>query len=359
MIPFSALNRDAALNDRIKAACSRVIDSGWFIMGPELERFEKSFADYCKRRYAIGVGNATDAITITLNALGVGRGDEVITAVNTAIPTIAAIVNSGATPRLVDVNDFYLMNPENIEAAITPRTRAIIPVHLYGQSCDMHTIETIAQENNLKVLEDCAQAHGAEFLGKRVPILGTGCFSFYPSKNLGCYGDGGAIVTDDEDLAKKVKLLRNYGQSDRYHAKIHGQNSRLDEMQAAILSERLALLESFNKLRRDNAEVYNCLLENLVVTPKENPENKHVYHLYVVRSDKRDALAEHLKQKQIGTAIHYPIPIHLQEAYSDLGYKPGDFPNAEKFAGEILSLPMFPGLKLNEIHHVAEAIREF
>lgn len=359
MIPFVDLSRDKKLNEEIKRACSRVIDNGWFILGPELEKFEGEFAKYCGKNNCIGVGNGTDAITIALRAYDIGKGDEVITVPNTAIPTVAAIINSGAKPVLVDVGDDFLMNPSLIEKAITPKTKAIIPVHLYGQACDMDKILKIAGKNNLKAIEDCAQAHGAEYYGKKVPIGEIGCFSFYPSKNLGCYGDGGAIVTDAKEIEEKTKQLRNYGQVDRYHARIHGQNSRLDEIQSAILQTRLEHLDEFNQSRRKNAIRYDSLLENLVETPIERNGNYHVYHLYVIKTGKRDELANCLKEKGIGTAIHYPIAIHLQEAYKSLGYKEGDFPRAEKYSKEILSLPMFPDLKIEEIKEVCDAIKSF
>ena len=358
-IPFVALNRDKDLNDKIKNACSIVIDRGNFIFGQELEQFEKNFAEYCNSKYAVGVANGTDAITLALKAHGIGQGDEVITAANTAIPTVAAIVNSGAKPVLADVNENYLIDPPKIEERVTDKTKAIVPVHLYGRACDMNKILQIAGKYNLKIIEDCAQAHGAIHSGKKVPVGETGCFSFYPSKNLGCYGDGGMVVTNNKEINDKLRLLRNYGQSDRYHAKISGQNSRLDEIQAAVLNTRLKYLENFTVARRDNAKTYNSLLENLVITPElQDEENRNVFHLYVIRTENRDNLVNYLKEKGIGTAIHYPIPIHLQEAYSHLG-KHGDFPNAEKFSKEIISLPMFPELTRQEICEVAQAIKSW
>ncbi|MDP1695378.1 MAG: DegT/DnrJ/EryC1/StrS family aminotransferase, partial [archaeon] len=315
MIPFVNLTRNESLNLEIKEACLNVLNKGLFIFGPELEKFEKRFASFCEKEYTVGVANGTDAITLALKAYDIQQGDEVITASNTAIPTVAAIVNAGAKPVLIDIDKNYLIEPSNLEKRITGKSKAIVPVHLYGRVCRMDEILKIARQHNLHVIEDCAQAHGATYQGGIVPIGETGCFSFYPSKNLGCYGDGGAIVTSSPEIAEKIKLLRNYGQSDRYHAKIHGQNSRLDEMQAAILNVRLNHLNEFNKLRRMHATAYGSLLNDAVITPEiENRENSNIFHLYVIRTEKRDELAAHLKEKGIGTAIHYPIPIHLQEA---------------------------------------------
>ncbi|MFH1711522.1 MAG: DegT/DnrJ/EryC1/StrS family aminotransferase [Nanoarchaeota archaeon] len=360
MIPFVDLKQQHELMlEEISEAFKRVCyENSFFILGKELEAFEGEFADYCEKKFGIGVNSGTDALELALRALDIGVGDEVITSANTAIPTVMAIISVGAMPVLVDVGVDYLIDAKLIEKSLTERTRAIIPVHLYGQACDMEFILDLARKNNIEVIEDCCQAHGAEYKGKRVPIGGLGCFSFYPTKNLGALGDGGMIVTNREILNEKLKLLRNYGQSDKYHAKTAGRNSRLDELQAAILRAKLKHLDEWNNVRRNNASIYTALLSGLVETPKE-VSSKHVYHLYVIRTEKRDELAENLKSKGIGTMIHYPIPIHMQEAFNYLGYKKGDFPNSEKFAEEILSLPMFPGLKENQIVEIAEKIKEF
>lgn len=360
MIPFVDLKQHHhLLKEEILNSFNRVCyENSMFVLGKELEEFEREFADYCGKKYGVGVNSGTDALELALRALNIGEGDEVITSANTAIPTVMAIISTGARPVLVDVGEDYLMDAKLIEKAVTERTRAIIPVHLYGQACDMGVILDLARRNNLEVVEDCCQAHGAEYNGKRVPIGDLGCFSFYPTKNLGALGDGGMIITNSETINSKLKLLRNYGQSDRYHAKTTGRNTRLDELQAAILRAKLKHLDNFNELRRKNASVYTALLSGIVKTPRE-VSSKHVYHLYVIRSEKRNELIEHLKALGIGTVIHYPIPIHLQEAFYYLGYKKGDFPNSERFAEEIVSLPMFPELKENQIIEVAEAIKDF
>jgi len=360
MIPFVDLKQQhEMMREEILESFNRVCyENSSFILGKELEAFEREFADYCGKKFGVGVNSGTDALELALRALNVGEESEVITSANTSIPTVMAIISVGAKPVLVDVGEDYLMDVNLIEKAITEKTRAIIPVHLYGQACDMEPILDLAKKNNIEVIEDCCQAHGAEYKGKKVPIGDLGCFSFYPTKNLGALGDAGIIVTNSEAVNEKLKLLRNYGQSDRYHAKIIGRNTRLDEMQAAILRAKLKHLEEFNNLRRSNALTYTSLLGGIVKTPREI-SSKHVYHLYVIRTEKRDELAEYLKSKGIGTMIHYPIPIHMQKAFCYLGYNKGDFPNSEKFAEEILSLPMFPGLKESQIAEVSKAIKEF
>jgi len=296
---------------------------------------------------------------LSLRALDIAKGDQVIVPANTAIPTIMAIQSVGATPVLVDVKNDYLIDVSQIEKKISPHTKAIMPVHLYGNACDMDPIIRLAKKYNIAIIEDCCQAHGAEYKGKKVPIQDLGCFSFYPSKNLGALGDGGMIVTDSEAIKNKLVLLRNYGQENRYHAKIFGINSRLDELQAAFLRAKLPYLTSFNKKRKEHAQLYSKLLKNIVVIPQEYPYKNHVYHLYVIRTEKRDQLMNYLKEKNIQTQIHYPIPIHLQEAFKNLNYAKGDFPNSEKFAQEIISLPMYPELTSNEIMTVCKEINNF
>ncbi len=360
MIPFGNLKKHYSLiKSNIDKAISDVLQGGWFILGETLKSFEKEFAEYCGKKYGVGVGNGTDALLLALKAYGIKQGDEVISVPNTAIPTISAIVSSGAKPVFVDVGEDYLIDVNKIEAAITEKTKAIMPVHLYGQVCDMEPILKIAEKYNLHVIEDCAQSHGAEYKEKKSPIGETGCFSFYPSKNLGAFGDAGMIVTDNEDLAKKLRMLRDYGKSERNSAKLHGYNSRLDDIQAAILSVKLKYLDMWNNERRKIAFIYDILLKNNFKIPIENKNNKHVYHLYVIKTDKRDELQNFLKNKGIGSVIHYPIPIHLQPAYEYLGYKEGDFPKAEQYASEILSLPIFPELENEEIQEVVKVIKEF
>jgi dTDP-4-amino-4,6-dideoxygalactose transaminase len=359
-IPFGDLKRQhELLRSELEQAFSKNLASGWFILGKELEKFEEDFAGYCGRKYGIGVGNATDAIFLTLKAQGIREGDEVITVANTAIPTCSAIVASGAKLVLVDTKKDYLMDTSKIGRAITPETKAIIPVHLYGQTCNMETTLKIAEAHHLRIIEDCAQAHGAKQLGQRTPIKGTGCFSFYPSKNLGAMGDGGIIVTDDKELAEKLRLIRNYGQPQTYVSTEPGYNSRLDELQAAILGIKLKHLEVWNARRREIAHIYNSLLEGLVETPKENTGNSHVYHLYVIKTQKRDDLKDYLRTRGIDTKVHYPVPIHLQPGFASLGYKPGDFPNSEKYSQEILSLPMFPELRDEEVVRICEEVKNW
>lgn len=359
MINFIDLKKQyLSIRKEIDESIKRVLESGYFVLGKELESFEKNFASYCNKEYGIGVGNGTDAIFLSLKAIGIREEDEVITTPNTAIPTVAAIVACGAIPRFVDIKEDYLIDVEKIEKAITKKTKAIIPVHLYGNSCNIDKILEIAEKHDIFVIEDCCQSHGAEYKGKKVPIGKIGCFSFYPSKNLGCYGDGGMIVTSEKEIAEKLKLLRNYGQEDRYHASINGYNSRLDELQAGILNAKLKHLNEWNERRREIAKMYNNGLKNSVKIPIENEYGKHVYHLYVIRSKNRDLLIEHLKKKGIISLIHYPIPLHLQKAYSYLGYKEGNFPVAETISKEIVSLPCYPELTNEEVEEVIRGVGE-
>ena len=363
MIPFAELRSQyASIKGEIDEAIQKVLEKGWYVLGENVERFEREFADYCGAKYAIGVGSGTEALHLALLACGVQPGDEVITVPNTAVPTASAISFAGAIPVFVDIDPVsYNMDPGQIEQRITPKTRVILPVHLYGQAADMDPILEIARRHNLKVVEDAAQAHGTEYRGKRIGTLGdAGCFSFFPSKNLGAYGDAGAIVTNDEHLARTSLLLRNYGQKVRYFHSIKGFNSRLDELQAAILRVKLRYLDSWNEARRQRAAAYDRLLANSgVVIPTEMAYGRHVYHLYAIRAQKRDALQRFLESRGIGTIIHYPVPIHLQEAYQDLGWAQGAFPAAERHAREVLSLPMYPELPGESIERIAEAIHDF
>lgn len=351
-----------SIKKEIDKAINNVLESGYFILGENVKIFEKEFADYCNTKYAIGVASGTDALHIALLALGIGNGDEVITTSLSAIATALTISFTGAKPVFVDIDpETYNIDANKIEEKITNKTRAIIPVHLYGQPAEMEKIKKIADAHGLFVIEDVAQAHGAEFKGKRVGSIGNvGCFSFYPTKNLGAYGDGGMIVTNDEKIAEKVRLLRDYGQKIRYHHLIKGFNSRLDEIQAAILRVKLKKLDEWNNIRRKNAKQYNELLkESGVILPVEKPYAKHIYHQYVIRTNQRDKLQEWLRSKGILTDVHYPIPIHLQNAYKELGYKRGDLPVTEKYVDEILSLPMYPELKREDIKKIADMITIF
>ncbi len=363
MIPFFDLTKQyESIRTEMDEAVARVLKSGWFILGSEVAAFEKEFAAYVGAPHAIGVGSGTEALHLALLALGIGAGDEVITVPNTAVATVAAIELTGARAVLCDVRaDSMLLDVEKLERAITPRTRAIIPVHLFGQSADLDPILELARapSANIFVLEDCAQAHGATYRGKRVGTYGDiAAFSFYPTKNLAAYGDGGAIVTSNPALAERTRLLRQYGWRERYASDIKGMNSRLDEMQAAILRAKLRHLDAWNAARRERAALYTELLRS-VTPPREMAYGQSVYHLYVIQSAHRDELAAYLKTRGIDTAIHYPYAIHEQAAYANLGYRKGDLPVAERLVREILSLPLYPELPLDDVRAAANAINEF
>ena len=350
-IPFwNPLPEYEEIATQIHTAIARVLSSGTLILGPEVAAFEKAFAKFVGCRFGIGVGNGTDAIILALKALGVGRGDEVITAANTAIPTVAAICQTGATPKLVDVTpDTLLMNPAKLSYAITKRTRCIIPVHLYGRNCDMDAIMRIGRAKKIFVLEDFAQAAGvANVRGD------AAAFSFYPTKIIGAYGDGGMITTNNATLAKRTRMLRMYGTEGSYIAKIPGGiNSRLDELHAAMLSVKLKYIKKWIKERRRLANRYSEAFH------LSGGRNSHVYHLFVVRHNKRDAIVKHLKKRGISAAIHYPVPIHLMPAFKNLGYNKGDFPVAEEAARTVFSLPLYPGLTENAQQRVIIALRAF
>jgi len=359
MIPVVDLRAEyTAVKGEIDAAVQRVLESGWYILGEEVAAFESEFAAWCGVAGAVGVGNGTDALHIALRACGVGAGDEVITVAHTAVATAAAIALTGATPVFVDIDPAtYTLDPAQLAAAITPRTKAVIPVHLYGHPADLGRILSIARAAGLRVIEDCAQAHGAEWQGQKVGSYGDlACFSFYPTKNLGALGDGGAVVGSDPALLDRVRLLREYGwpPHNRYVSEIEGMNSRLDEMQAAILRVKLAHLDGWNEHRRDLAGVYAAGLPDSVVKPVERAGCRHVYHLYVVRSADRDSLREKLRAAGVATGIHYPIPVHQQAAYAHLA--PVSLPVTEQAAGGILSLPMHSTLTVEQIERVCEAV---
>ncbi len=350
------------LSQEINEKVFYVIKRGDFILGEEVKLFEEDFAKYCQTKYALGMSSGTDALKLSLLAGGVKEGDEVITAANTFVATVDAISQTGAKPVLIDINpDNYNLDLNQLEKAVTKKTKAIIPVHLYGQPVDMDKVKEIAQANNLLVVEDACQAHGAEYKGKRTGSLGDiATFSFYPGKNLGAFGDGGAITTNNEEFAEKIRMLRHYGQKKKYFHEIKGFNNRLDTIQAAVLRVKLKHLDEWNKARGNWAQKYTELLkETSLITPKIESWADHVFHLYVVRSQKRDELINFLKEKEIGAGIHYPVPIHFQEAYKDLGHKKGDFPMTEKAANEIISLPMFPELTEEKINYIVKAIKEF
>lgn len=362
-VPFVDLKAQyAALKPEIDGAIQAVVDRCDFILGQAVSEFESEFARFCEVRYAIGVGNGTDALRLGLLAAGIGPGDEVITAANTFIATTEAISQTGATFRLVDVDErTYNLNPALLEEAITPRTKAILPVHLYGQPADMDPILDVARRHHLLVMEDACQAHGARYKGRRAGSMGhLAAFSFYPAKNLGAYGDAGAIVTDDGALARKLDLLRNHGQKSKYEHVMEGYCSRLDTLQAAVLRVKLRHLDEWNARRRQVAAWYNERLADLpVVRPHVMPGAEHVYHLYVIRTERRDALRDFLASRGIGTGMHYPIPLPLTEAYGGMGFRRGQFPVTERLAGEILSLPMFAEMTEAQVDEVAGAIRDF
>lgn len=363
-VKFGDLAReyDRLVGAEIECAIIGVLKKGWFVLGPELEAFEQAFAGYLNIEHCVGVASGTEALALGLLACGVGPGDEVVTVAHTAVPTVSAISMIGAQPLFVDIQlDTGLMDVGQLETVITPRTRAIIPVHLYGQCVDMDPLLRIAAEHDIPVIEDAAQAHGAKYKGRLAGTMGAvGCFSFYPSKNLGCYGDGGAITTTDEALFEQLVMLRNYGQTTRYYHEIVGMNSRLDEIQATILRVKLHYLDEWNARRREIGRMYHEALSLLPLTlPTERPANEHVYHLYVIQTARRDALQAFLADRGIQSLIHYPVPVHLQEAYHYLGYEPGSLPVTEQFAQEILSLPMHPHMEDLEVGAVIGVIREF
>jgi len=362
-IPFVDLKAQyQEIGAEVEPVVREVMASGRFVLGPEVERFEREFAAFCGARSAVGVASGTDALRLALEALGVGPGDEVIVPVHTFIATALAVSFTGARPVFVDIDPrTYNLSAELAGKAITPRTRAVIPVHLYGQPADMDPLGEIARRHGLFVIEDACQAHGAEYRERRVGALAdAGCFSFYPSKNLGAYGDGGMIATNNLALAQRLFLLRDMGRESKYAHAIRGYNSRLDNIQAAILLVKLRRLERWNEARREWARRYNQLLSDTPCTcPYEAPYVRHVYHLYVIRVEKRNQLVDYLRDRGIATGIHYPIPLHQQKAYADLGYSLGDFPVAEKLSGEILSLPMYPELGEERVGEVVSAIRSF
>lgn len=361
-VPFLDLQAQyQTIRAEIAIALQKVLDDAAFAGGPYVAQFEKEFALCCRCQHAIGVSNGTAALWLALRGLGVGPGDEVITVPNTFIATAEAISLCGAKPVFVDIDEnTYTMNPALLEAAITSRTTTIIPVHLYGQMANMDAIMAIAKAHGLFVIEDACQAHGATYQGRPAGSIGeAGCFSFYPGKNLGAYGEAGAVVTNDAELAAKIKLLRDHGQPQKYHHNLIGWNGRMDGLQGAILSVKLKFLTSWNEARRSHAQLYRALLAGLenVILPREAIDAKHVYHIFAIRVQNRDRVLKALAEKGIQCGVHYPIPLHLQEAYHFLGLRPGSFPIAEKCAAELLSLPMFPELAKPQIEHVAGEIR--
>lgn len=362
MIPFLDLKTQyLSIRSEINEAVLKVLESTQYALGSEVFAFEEEFAQYQSAEHGIAVNTGTSALHLALLAAGIGPGDEVITVPFTFIATVAAIVYTGATPVFVDIDPAsYTMDVTQIKAAITERTKAIMPVHLYGQPADMDPIVEIAQRHGLVVIEDAAQAHRTEYKGRRVGSIGDmGCFSFYPGKNLGAYGEGGMTVTNNPEYARTMRMLRDWGQEKRYHHLLKGYNYRMDGVQGAILRVKLRYLDQWTEARRSHAALYDKLLANSgVKTPTVMPYSYHVYHVYAVRSPQREALQQKLQNREIQTGIHYPIPVHLQPAYADLGYKPGDFPHSESAANQVLSLPMCAELSEEQVKQVCAAVCE-
>ncbi len=362
-VPFvSFLPMQQELDKELKAAFERVFSRAWYIGGAEDVSFEKAFAHYCVAKYCIGVGNGLDALMLILKSLDIGKNDEVIVPSNTYIATALAVTYVGATPVFVEPDiRTYNINPSLIEDALTKKTKAILPVHLYGQACRMDLILEISRKYGLKVIEDCAQAHGATYKGQKVGTFGDAAgFSFYPGKNLGALGDAGAVVTSDKKIADRVRALGNYGSDYKYHHIYKGSNSRLDELQAAFLSVKLSTLDRMNAERRRIAQMYTERINNpKIIKPFVNSETEPVWHIYAIRCKERDKLEEYLNVKGVSTNRHYPIPIHLQECYTDLGKKKGDFPVAEEISETELSIPIYYGMQENEVQYVIDLLNDF
>lgn len=338
-----------------------VLRSGWYVLGNELEQFEKEFAEYIGGKYCIGLANGLDALWIAFRVLGIGEGDEVIVQANTYIASVMGITINGATPVFVEPDEYFNIDVSKIEEKISERTKAILVVHLYGQASNMESVVKIAKEYNLKLVEDCAQSHGASFKGQVTGSFGDiGCFSFYPSKNLGAFGDAGAVITNNEKIANDIKIFRNYGSERRYYNKVVGANSRLDELQAGLLRIRLTHL---NELAEEKEALCSMYLEKIsndkIKLPLVRKDASHIWHQFVIRCKERDELIKYLDNKGIGTIIHYPIPPHLSEAYAYLGYKKGDFPITERYAEEVVSIPLYNGMTMDEQDYVISAINNF
>lgn len=362
-VPFVDLKmQHQELGEELRGAFARILDDASFIAGPDTNAFEEAFARYLGCGHAVSVSSGTAALHLALLGLGVGQGDEVVTTPHTFIATAEAITAVGARPVFVDVDPVsYTLDPNQVEARITPRTKAILPVHLYGQPADLGPLLSIARARRLALVEDACQAHGAEYRGRKAGTLGdAGCFSFFPSKNLGCCGEGGAVVTNNATLAERIRLLRAHGSRRKYEHRFPGFNFRMEALQGAILSVKLKYLDRWNARRRALASQYNQrLAEAGVILPIEMPYARHVYHLYVIQSPERDALRGHLAACGIETGLHYPVPVHLQEAYRGLGYQEGDFPVTESITRHILSLPMFPEMALEVVDYVSSAVDDF
>jgi dTDP-4-amino-4,6-dideoxygalactose transaminase len=363
-VPFLDLKAQyASIKEEVLPAITNVLDNTAYVLGKPVQEFEAAFAKEHGVQYCYGVSSGTDGNHMVLWALGLGPGDEVIMPANTFIATAWGATLCGATPVFVDCEaDSYNIDPKKVEAKITPKTKAIVAVHLYGQPADMDPLNEIAKKHKIALVEDCAQSHFAEYKGKRTGGLSVASsYSFYPGKNLGAYGEGGAVGTNDAELARKFKMIRDHGAEKKYHHEMYGHNYRMEGIQGAVLGVKLRHLGAWTDARRKNAAAYNEVLNGIpgVVTPKEMPYAKHVYHLYVIQAPRRDDLAKHLEANGIASGLHYPIPLHVQNAFKHLGYKQGDFPVTEKAANEILSLPMYPELTREMIEYVAQNIRAF
>ncbi len=358
-IDLAVLGRQFELHQaEYEQAAINVLRSGWYVLGREVENFECEFANYLGAKFCVGVNSGLDALILAVRALNIGAGDEVIVQANTFIATVLAITENKATPIFIEPDNFYNIDADKIESAITPKTKAIMVVHLYGQTSDMKKICAIADKYNLPIIEDCAQSHGAKFEDKLTGTFGIGCFSFYPTKNLGAFGDGGAVVTDDENLAHRIKMLRNYGSEVKYYNEVEGLNSRLDEIQAALLRVKLSHLDELISERKKIAARYLSEIKNPKIILPTIFED-HVWHQFVVRTEMRENLKNYLEQNDIKTVIHYPIPPHLAHCYKYLGYKRGDFPITEKFADEVLSLPIYNGMTADEIDYVIKILNQY
>lgn len=360
-VPFNVLNKTYFMKqEEYEKKALDILRNGWYILGNEVKEFEKEFAKYIGTNYSIGLDNGLNALVIAFRELGIGMGDEVIVQANTYIASVMGITMNGALPVFVEPDEYFNIDVEKIELAITEKTKAICVVHLYGQASNMEKIMEIAKKYNLYIVEDCAQSHGANFNGKRTGTFGIGCFSFYPSKNLGCFGDGGAITTNDEKLDRDFRVLRNYGSEKRYYNEVVGYNSRLDELQAGLLRVKLSHLNELTEEREKIANRYLSEIKNpKIELPKIREGATSVWHLFVVKTEERDRLQKYLEENGIGTVIHYPIPPHLSKAYEYLGYKKGDFPITERYAETVLSLPLYNGMTDYEQNYVIEVINRY
>lgn len=360
-IPFNTLDRQFyQYQDEYEKKVLEILRKGWYILGPEVKNFEEEFAKYLNIPYVVGVDNGLNAIVMAVRALGIKEGDEVIVQANTYIASVMGITINGATPIFVEPDEYYNIDADKIEEKITDKTKAILVVHLYGQASNMNKVLELCKKYNLKLIEDCAQAHGAKYKDKMVGTFGIGCFSFYPSKNLGCFGDGGAISTNEERLDRNFRVLRNYGSEKRYHNEVVDYNSRLDELQAGLLRIKLKYIFELEKEREEIAKRYLKEIKNpLIQLPKVRENCTHVWHLFVIRVKNRENFQNYLEQNGIGSVIHYPIPPHLSEAYKYLGYKKGDFPITERYAETVLSLPLYNGMTKEELGYVIDKINKY